>query len=288
MRGFLWAVLISLLAGGFSTAWSQSAVRTPDCVHYFSFTGAGNSGNFDNRQTGCQDWTVVSTTVGFAAISLTFQEAPEAAGGIPGAWAGFTGTTIAGANPLTTVTVDSFRGTDYRAFVRVLLGGLAGAGTVRGMVYGFRTSDAATSGIVAQVEGEEATGAAGTTNPLMEGLVNNAGTIEYGFVCDQSAGFDIAAGTTQIIALSAGDIIRVCHISINWDAIVDFQLIEGTGVNCATAPNDLTGTYQDIGEAIVLNYTSRGALRGTASQALCITQTGVANGGGSVTYQQRP
>lgn len=283
MLGF---ALAAALAGVISTAPAQAQVRVPDCVHYFSFAAAGNSGNFDNRQTGCQDWTVVSTTVGFTVISATFQEAPEAAGGIPGAWATFTGTTVAGANPLTAVTVDSFRGTGYRAFVRVLLGGLTGAGTVRGMVYGFRTSDAASVGAVSQVEGEEATGAAATTNPLMEGLINDAGTIEYGFVCDLSTDFDITAGTTQVIALAAGDIIRLCHISVSWDAVVDFAVVEGTGANCGTGQNNLTGTYQNI-DGIALDYASRGALRGAAAQALCITQTGAANGGGSVTYQQR-
>ncbi len=286
MREFL-LVAVVLLGAGFNPAWPQSAVRVPDCVHYFSFDAADNSGNLDNRQSGCVDWTVVSTTVGFATISLTFQEAPEAAGGVPGAWGAFSGTVVDGANPLTAITVDSFRGNGYRAFVRVLLGGLAGAGTVRGMVYGFRTSGAATSGIVAQVEGEEATGAAATTNPLMEGLFNDAGTIEYGFVCDLSADFDITAGTTQIIALAAGDIIRVCHISVSWDAVVDFAIVEGTGANCGTGTNSLTGTYQDI-NAMTLDYTSRGALRGAAAQALCVVQTGAANGGGSVTYQQRP
>jgi hypothetical protein len=102
--------------------------------------------------------------------------------------------------------------------------------------------------------------------------------------CDTSATFDITAGTTEIVALAGGQTIKVCHISLSWDAVVDFKVVTGTGANCATGTTDVTGTYQNInGVALDLGSST---LDGLVANALCITQTGAANGGGVVVYAQ--
>lgn len=251
-----------------------NASRVPDCLEYFSFTAAGSSVTFDNRQVGCSDWTVVSTATGFAALSLAFEEAPEAAGGIPGAWVNYTGTLISGANPLTSVTWDDYRGDGYRPFVRVTLGGLAGAGTVRGMIYGWKENPPSSVSI---------SGASAVTvqNQLYDG---DAAAWYNWFGCTESAAITITAGTTQVVALAAGEQIRICHVSLSWDATVDFNLIEGTGVNCATGPANLTGVYQDV-TAVALDFeASQSALFGTAANAVCVVQTGAANGGGVIVF----
>ena len=129
--------------------------------------------------------------------------------------------------------------------------------------------------------------AAGTT--LFLGMFQysfNGATWDRQFVCSESAPIATAgAGTTQIIALNGTTVIRICHISLSWDAAVDFRLVRGTGANCGTGTANLTADYQNT-TAVALDFGVDAALRATAGDAVCMTQTGVGNSGGVVIYAQ--
>ncbi|KKM77158.1 hypothetical protein LCGC14_1372920, partial [marine sediment metagenome] len=147
--------------------------RLPDCFLYFDLDAAESSGEFDNRQVGCVDWSVTMANDGFTVLTVTFQEAPDS-GDAPGAFVTYTGTTVDGANPLTGTGSDSFRGNGYRAYVRVTSSALTGTGNIRGIIYGFRATDAAVgSGINVTVlnvplpvQGAETEGAASVGDPV--------------------------------------------------------------------------------------------------------------------------
>lgn len=152
---------------------SAQVARLPDCFLYFNLDGPESSGVYDNRQVGCVDWSVALTNDGFAALTVTVEEAPDA-GGSPGAFVIYSGTTLDGVNPLVGITADWWRGNGYRSYVRVTSSGLAGAGNIRGILYGYRATDAASSsgvGVVVTntplpVQGAETEGAAATGDPV--------------------------------------------------------------------------------------------------------------------------
>jgi hypothetical protein len=267
------AAVLCLLA---ALTGAVGAAQTPDCVLFFSFSAVGNSQQFDNRTRGCQDWTIAYTAQGFATLSLITQSAPDA-GATPGAWATFAGTIVNGINPNTAITQATTRFTGYFPWMRVRLDATTGGpGTVLGVLYGWKIPPGSAGGGAVVVSGTVT-----AENQLFDG---NAGTWFNEFGCTEQATISLTAGTTQIIAAAASEVIRVCHISISWDATVDFSLVSGTGANCATGPANLTGVYRAI-TAIALDMeSSHASIRAAASQAVCVTQTGAANGGGVVVF----
>lgn len=174
----------------------------------------------------------------------------------------------------------------------VVIGGVDNAGDVRQIL-------TATSGVVATgealaaVDGASNAGAglpvlgtgAGFYQPIFPMAFNGA-TWDRQFLCSESAPIStVGAGTTEIIALAGTTIIRICHISLSWDAVVDFRIVEGTGVNCADGTSNITANYLDL-SAIALDMGADAALRSSAGGAICITQTGAGNSGGVITYAQ--
>lgn len=114
----------------------------------------------------------------------------------------------------------------------------------------------------------------------------NGTTWDRSFICSQSVPISTAgAGTTQIIALSGTTVIRICHISLSWDAAVDFRIVQGTGANCGTGTANMTADYQNT-TALALDFVPESSLRSAAGNAVCITQGGAGNSGGVVSYAQ--
>ena len=174
----------------------------------------------------------------------------------------------------------------------MVVGGVDNAGDARQIL-------TATSGVVATgeafaaVDGATNAGAglpvlgtgAGFYQPIFPMIFNGA-TWDRQFVCSLSLPISTAGGgTTQIIPLAGATVIRICHISLSWDAAVDWRIVEGTGANCVTDTADLTDDYHNI-TAIGLDFGAEAALRGGAGNAVCITQTGAGNSGGVVSYAQ--
>ena len=119
-----------------AAAFAQTKIA-PDCDIPFSFTSAGASqitGCGQNLQ-GVRTWAMTYQSVGFTGLTLTVQFAPDI-GGTPGSWSTFTAAT--GTNPATSLTGlgadTTYNG--YVPWIRVLLSGLSGSGTVTGHLYG--------------------------------------------------------------------------------------------------------------------------------------------------------
>lgn len=131
--GMVLALLLSLSAFGQGSA--------PDCKVDFVLTGASTATVLDNRGTFCDSWTVAYYSVGFTStLSLLVQAAPATTTGVPGSWATFGGTVLAGANPLTSVVGGTLKLDGFYPFLRINLSSLTGSGTVRGRLYGWRSA----------------------------------------------------------------------------------------------------------------------------------------------------
>lgn len=124
-----------------------------------------------------------------------------------------------------------------------------------------------------------------TTQPVFLYQFNGS-TWDRDFACTNQALFNLSGvGDTQIIAASGATVIRICHISMSTVAPEDIKITQGTGVNCATGPADLTGLYKSV-TAIALDFQPTAALRSAASQAVCINQSVAQATGGVVVYAQ--
>lgn len=107
--------------------------------------------------------------------------------------------------------------------------------------------------------------------------VTERGSLEPLEICSASIPINVGAvATTQVVALSAGQVIHVCSLDISLAAAGTFQVVSGTGANCGTGTVAVTGAFTlaqgiplSIGGNLGFTLTS-----GVASQALCLTTTG--------------
>ncbi len=127
------------------------------------------------------------------------------------------------------------------------------------------------------------------TNPIASGQeYYNGATAVWTPVpaCTSRAVITLAgAGTAEIVALSGAMQIRVCHLSLALSGASNITVVQGTGVNCATGPTNVTGAYQNI-LGLALDFEGRSLVALGAGQALCITNSAAVTGGGFLTYSQ--
>ncbi len=103
-------------------------------------------------------------------------------------------------------------------------------------------------------------------------------------VCTLSALINTSAsGATQIVALSGSKVIRICHISFSTVATEDVKLVYGTGSNCGTGTNDLTGLYKTV-QSFDFEYAFGSPLKAPAAQAICFNQSVAQAAGVTVVY----
>jgi len=118
-------------------------------------------------------------------------------------------------------------------------------------------------------------------------LGNNCITIErtfplpVGSQCQSSAVVTVASGaTTQIVALTAGETIKVCSFVLSGDTLATTaKFVYGTGTNCAGSPADLTGAMRFVDEGNIAISSLSPLFSAAISNALCITTaTGAVTG----------
>ena len=135
------------------------------------------------------------------------------------------------------------------------------------------------------VQGPAAEGAAAAGNPVRQGVWDGA-NISTPFICTNQASFNLTgSGNTQIIAASGATTIRICHLSFSTTAAEDIKVTRGTGSDCGTGTNDVTGLYKSV-QGLALDFQPSAALRGAASGAICLNQSAVQNLGGIVIFAQ--
>ncbi len=240
--------LLGLAGAMFAQAPSQTVKSAPDCVLSFTFSTSTTSGSLDNRFKLCNTWVVSYVSTGWATVDLTVQSAPDA-GGTAGAWATFAGTVVNGANPTVNASYGSAAFTGFVPWARVVATVTGISGTVRGTLIGW----------------------ASRPSPVLTatGCVNQAAVTLTG------------SGDTEIIAGTAGRVIRVCELYLGAASAEDVKLTQGTGTNCGTGTADVTGLFRQI---TALNLNSSNGIRGSTGKAICVNQSGAVNAGGIVIY----
>jgi hypothetical protein len=116
----------------------------------------------------------------------------------------------------------------------------------------------------------------------------NGSTWDRSFTCPSSATVSVtAAATTQIVALSASTIVRVCSFTITGSgAGTAATWVYGTGANCGTGQVALTGAMLMPANGNIVATGMNGSLfRGAAGNALCLTAA-TGNVTGFVTFAQ--
>lgn len=150
--------------------------------------------------------------------------------------------------------------------------GLSGNDTFTGTMLAMQTTGGANAGLIVY--------------PLWwDGTVG-----ERQFTCPNTLAINASgAATTQIIALSSTKTIRICGGSVVLGGTTPtFQLVTGTGTNCATGTASLTGPMPVTpGAPFSLTPGNTSAIRGALSSAVCIAMTGTTpTAGGFLTYAQ--
>ena len=120
------------------------------------------------------------------------------------------------------------------------------------------------------------------------GQMFNGATWDREFTCPSTAVVNVAAAaTTQLVALSASTVIRVCSMVLTADtAATTATFVYGTGANCATGQTAITGAMRFVDEGNITLSSANGSIfRGLAANAICLTAaTGAVTG--FITYAQ--
>jgi|GEM_PF-5301528 len=133
-----------------SFAEAQGTPRAPDCVLQAGgltvLTAVGTSAPFDNRGTGCVDWTFTYNTFGFSAATLQINSAPNNSSS-PGTAVAFAGTVLGGLTQPVTASISSgfsqgtISVTGYYPYMSFSLVSKTGTGSLQGTLYGWRRTN---------------------------------------------------------------------------------------------------------------------------------------------------
>lgn len=301
---------------------AQQTVRvTADCVIGFTFTAsgstpvtAGNPNTGDNRQAGCESWTLQYQSTGFSAVTLTIQSAPGSI--TPGTFVTYAGTIDTGVNPntsLTGATTTAHNATIAIPWIRVNAA-LTGTGTLNGVLYGIKSGPtvvvtatltpsgtqnvnliqvdgtAANNGGVAGGQGVGGVSAPGAAagNPVLTGTRDDSGNALPNYAFPDQAAVSISSGTdTVMVAGVAGKLTYVGAVSASLLAAQTVTFQQGTGVTCGTNTVILYGPFQGVVSIALDPPIPSGIFHTTVTGSdLCMHLGGSTTAGGGITYGQ--
>jgi len=99
----------------------------------------------------------------------------------------------------------------------------------------------------------------------------------------------VTQATTQLVGAVNGNSILVTSWDVMDGAAETFQLVYGTGSNCASGQQALTGPYPMIAQAGIAKGNGAGViLRVPQGNALCAVKSQAVQSSGSVSYIQGP
>lgn len=111
----------------------------------------------------------------------------------------------------------------------------------------------------------------------------NGATWDRDFSCALQTTVALTDSTrTQLVALVASQIIRVCHFHFTTTAPEDITISYGTGSACGTGTTTIDKFLSS--QFVAMDYSPFAALRTIASNALCVTQSGTQNAQVTVIY----
>lgn len=115
---------------------------------------------------------------------------------------------------------------------------------------------------------------------------NSTGNLVGLIGCDNHALLNMStATTTEIVALTAGQIIYVCSYDVMAGGTSNVKFVRGTGTNCATGQADISSNYPLIAQTGISRGSGLGTVfRTTSGNALCVTSSAAVTVAVDVTY----
>ena len=294
----LFFIAISLGCAAHLRGQNVQVQQGPDCQisFYFNTSSGGTTIPLANYGPGstnggnlCTFWTLAYASEGFTAYTITVQNAPAATYTTPGTWVTYAGTVSTGSNPVVCSVscnpsqgqVTLSNGTVGIPWVRVNVSGVTGTGVIFGILQGWNFGNAAGGG----GGGGGGSGCAGTVaTPCVTGAESSAGAAVTDFRCDQTGAITISgSGLTQIVGLSSGKAIKLCHVSLSNTASSTVQIEYGTGTNCGTGTTAVSGTYQGV-LTLALDFDPRDTPVIPSGKAVCLNFGSSVTSGGLVQY----
>ena len=131
----------------------------------------------------------------------------------------------------------------------------------------------AASAVATATAGDGASNAGTGIYSLSRQNVYNGSTWDRQFACTSQASATITAGaTTEVVALTASQVIRVCSFTIGMSASGTAKFVQGTGTNCGTGTADIMPATQiSTGNVLALSGGATSVLRTSSGSALCVT-----------------
>ena len=117
-------------------------------------------------------------------------------------------------------------------------------------------------------------------------LLGTSSAFAQGRSCSGQAPISITAassGTYQIVAGAANQNIRIGHVSFSASTAVNVTFVSGTGANCATGTNNLSGAFQNLVTFSLTPGANAGFTAG-AGNSVCMVVSGAVTLGGIVTW----
>lgn len=250
--------MLSVLARG-----QNPGTFMPSCRYAYVFTTTGRSAAYNNItpsgsvNTSCTNWTAVYSSVGFSALSLEVDSAPDngtAPGLSQGSWTIWPAAQIAAGQvmPLTSLTSAglTFFGFFPWLSINVTTATCPASTSCQGNVYiyGWQTQGSQESNTGAtQTQGVTAAGSFPTGNPVQVAL--NSPTSPW-----QCSLTGLAATLTQCKAAPTAGRLYITDITVDTTTATagTYQLETGTGTNCATGTATLYPSFAGAWTAPVL------------------------------------
>lgn len=137
------------------------------------------------------------------------------------------------------------------------------------------------------VAGEGATGSAVPSGAQLTGVRSGANMVAM-IQASASAAISVStATTTQLVALSSGQLIYVTSFDVIAGGTGNITFVYGTGTNCGTGTTSLTGAYNLTAQAGIAKGSGIGPVLVVPSgNALCVTTSAAVQMSGSVSYTQ--
>lgn len=112
-----------------------------------------------------------------------------------------------------------------------------------------------------------------STRSLNYNIPNGGVTWDRQFTCSASAVINVTAGnTTELVALTASQVIRVCSFVLTESLAGSATFVYGTGTNCATGQTGLTGVMvMATSGTMALSAGNSSLFRTASANALCLT-----------------
>lgn len=115
-------------------------------------------------------------------------------------------------------------------------------------------------------------------------LTDTLRMLAKGRKCSQVVPVGLEEGTQEVIGGSQGETIRVCRVVLSWAGAVDLRYLAGTGTDCGTSTEELSGVMKQM--TFIVDSGEGSPVELPEGADFCLAQDGAALGGGYVVFER--